>query len=114
DGHAGLFVQMGDGNDGLAVDNVRLDGANVLYTGTGNDTVSVGGGKMKWAMFDLGANEDRMYVYGTEFGDVVFAGGNGSTDSLGLVAVQWHSFPGAFGFESVFSSPMPIANNDFA
>ena len=28
--------------------------------------------------------------------------------------IQWNSFPGTFGFESVFSSLMPIANNDTA
>ena len=112
-GSAGLFVQMGNGDNGLAVDNVRLDGANVLYTGNGNDTVSIGGGKMKWAAFDLGGGDDRMVIYGTEFGDVVFNGGGG-TDSLGLLAIQWHSFPGTAGFESVYSTLMPIANNDVA
>ena len=113
DGSAGLFVNMGDGNDGLAADRLALDGANVLYTGAGNDTVSVGGGKMKWAAFDVGAGNDRLFIVGTEFGDVVFAGGEGS-DSLGLVSIQWHSFPGTSGFESVFSSLMPVANNDVA
>lgn len=113
DGSGGLFVQMGDGNDGLAVDNVRLDGANVLFTGNGDDTVSVGGGKMKWAAFDLGANNDRLFIYGTEFGDVVFNGGAG-TDSLSLLSIKWHSFPVTAGFESVFSSLMPVANNDTA
>jgi len=114
DGSAGLFVQMGDGNDGLAVDHVRLDGANVLYTGSGDDTVSIGGGKMKWAAFDTGAGDDRLLIYGTEFGDVVFAGGPGSSDSLGLLSIKWNSFPGTAGFESVFSTLLPVANNDSA
>ena len=104
---------MGEGNNGLAVDNVRLDGANVLFTGSGDDTVSVGGGKMKWAAFDLGGGNDRLIIYGTEFGDVVFNGGSGN-DSMSLTAIKWNSFPGTFGFESVFSSLMPIANNDTA
>lgn len=113
-GSASLFVQSGDGNDGVAADRLRLDGSNVITTGTGDDTVSVGLGKMKWGAFTLGAGDDRMQVFGTEFGDVVFSGGTGAGDTISVVSVRWGSFPHTSGFESVFGSLMPVANNDRA
>jgi len=111
-GTAGLFVQTGDGNDGVAADNMGLDGTNLFFTGTGDDRVSVGMGKMKWASFALGADDDRLFVVGTEFGDVVFSGGTGANDTMSITAVKWNSFPHTSGFEGVFSSLMPVANND--
>jgi hypothetical protein len=111
-GTAGLFVQMGDGNDGVALEHVKLDGA-MISTGTGNDTVTVGGGKTNWVAFNLGVGDDRMNVYGAEFNGVAFVGGTG-LDSLALVAVKWNEFPLTTGFELVFGSLMPVANNDQA
>lgn len=111
-GKAGLFVDSGTDNDGVALEHLKIDGA-VINTGTGNDTVHVGGGKLNWMSFNLGIGDDRMNVYGTEFGGVAFNGGTGH-DTLAVMAVEWNEFPLTTAFEAVFGSLMPVANNDRA
>jgi hypothetical protein len=111
-GTAGLFADTGRDNDGVAIEHIDLDGA-IVNTGTGNDTVTVGGGKMNWTSFNLGAGDDRLNVYGTAFGGVAFNGATGF-DSLAVVAVKWDESPLTTGFEAVFGSLLPVANNDRA
>ena len=112
-GKAGLFVDTGEGNDGVAVDNCCIGGLTVITTGNGDDTVSIGMGKEFASTFNLGAGDDHMNIAGTEFGDVVFNGGDGD-NSMGLLAIHWTRVPSTSGFDSVFRTLLPTARNDRA
>ena len=111
-GSAGLFIDSGSSNDGVALEHLDLDGV-LVNTGAGNDTIHLGGGKFNWAAFNLGVGDDRMNVFGTAFGGSAFVGGAG-TDSLAVMSVKWREDPLTTGFETVFSTLLPFARNDSA
>ncbi len=91
-GGRSLFAVMGDGDDGLAIDFAKNSGPNILSMGSGNDVITVGMGKlMGFTTFDLGPGKNRINIAATEFGGVAFRGSG--TDSLGLLAVNFHSVP---------------------
>jgi hypothetical protein len=113
-GNIGLFADMGPGDDGLAVDYAGHTGTTALYTRAGNDVISLGMDKFTGAtVVNTGAGNDQVVAGGTEFGEVLFAGGPGE-NALSLVGVNFHSRPTTVGFQGVYTTFPPIANGDSA
>jgi hypothetical protein len=93
-----LFVDMGDGNNALALSNCYLPRGATLVTGSGDDYVSIGGSDIRGTTFiSTGDGNDTVNLGWTRFDSLVLDGGAG-TNQVGAPSVDLDHSPQVTNF----------------
>ncbi len=106
-----LFVDMGDGNDALALQYDSSQRGTTLTTGAGDDYVSIGGSDLGGTTFlSTGDGNDTAQLGWTQFEKLVIDGGTGA-NAVGAPAVDMRDPPQVSNFV-VYSTLIPTAEAD--
>jgi len=109
-----LFVDMGAGDDGLALTFARHTGLTSISTGSGDDVVSVGASEFEsLVLVNVGGGDNQVYLAGCEFDDAAI-GGTGGANQLSLIDADFDRTPFVFGFQAATGLLMPRASDDAA
>lgn len=120
----GLILLTGGGDDqvfgqldaeapNITTGGLRVNGAALINTGAGNDTVSLANSAFQSNhILDVGAGNDSVDISNSTFNGFTSLSGSIGTDSLNSVGNSFSSNPFIFLFETQTSTTGATANND--